>query len=517
MTDVGEVDIHTMWSSVPRDALDRMASLACKIVDAPIALLSSVDMGGRLVRGACGLTAGMDDPQAMDTPCRELFTSGQAFKTCTLAGRSYLAVPVRRLSIGRALGSLCVVDSAPRRWTEENVANLSELAQGFSARIALGLELGLRETASATLVNINHELRTPLQAIIGFTEFLKLETRPEVVAAHARTIHTAAQSLLALVNQTLDIAESAADNAAEESAGDLESIDLRGFAATCLSMVEPAAIAKALALRLEIDTNLPAQVPLDAQKVRQALLNLLNNAVKFTDDGSVTLRIGRMDDRLRFDVSDTGIGIDPDKRGLLFQRFSRIEADDRPTAGTGLGLSITKDLVESLSGDIGVEANADAGSTFWFALPLDVRPAAISLPPKAEPPQERRGATILLADDLDLNRKLIADMLALDGHRVECVADGAAAVAAAGARGYDLILMDMIMPVMDGLAATRAIRALPTPFCDVPIVALTAHSFSEQLDACLAAGMDATLTKPMSIDALMRAVDMWTRDRVEAA
>ena len=282
-------------------------------------------------------------------------------------------------------------------------------------------------------------------------------------------------------------------------------------------MVEPAAIAKALALKLEIDVGAPPRVPLDGQKIRQALLNLLNNAVKFTDVGEVALGIGLDGDRLRFGVSDTGIGIESHKLGLLFQRFSRIEADDRPTDGTGLGLSITKTLVESLDGEIGVEANTVGGTTFWFTLPLADAPPAAAAPAEPEPPIERRGALILLADDLDLNRKLIADMLALDGHRVESVADGAAAVASAGSRLYDLILMDMIMPVMDGLAATRAIRALPAPYCKVPIVALTAHSFREQLDACLAAGMDATLTKPMSIDALMRAVDTWTRDRVEAA
>ena len=132
-------------------------------------------------------------------------------------------------------------------------------------------------------------------------------------------------------------------------------------------------------------------------------------------------------------------------------------------------------------------------------------------------PATAAGSRVLLADDLDLNRKLIADMLSLEGHVVDCVADGAAAVAAAAAKTYDLILMDMIMPGMDGIAATRAIRALPAPAGDVPIVALTANSFPEQLDSCIDAGMDATLTKPMSIDALTRAVSTWTRSRSQAA
>ena len=194
----------------------------------------------------------------------------------------------------------------------------------------------------AAIVNINHELRTPLQAIIGFSEFLATETRPGVVAAHARSIRGAADALLSIVNQLLEAA------GAEAAPARLETIDLRAFAETCLGMVEPQAVDKALTARLELEPDVPESVVIDRQRLYQALLNLLNNAVKFTDDGFFVLRIGRAGDGLRFSVADTGIGIPAEKRDLLFQRFSRIEPEGRATDGSGLGLSITKSLVESM-------------------------------------------------------------------------------------------------------------------------------------------------------------------------
>ena len=369
-----------------------------------------------------------------------------------------------------------------------------------------------RETA---IVNANHELRTPLQAIIGFSEFMKGETRPEVMAGHAKAIQSAADSLLSIVNQQLDLAGGVVDVSPSASTN----VALRPFAETCLSLVGPLAIEKALAGHLVIDADVPGVVVMDRQKVQQVILNLLNNAVKFTDQGSYTLGITRAADGLRFIVADTGVGVPDGKRALLFQRFSRLQHSEA-VSGSGLGLSITKSIVEALHGRIGIADTVGRGTTFWFEIPVAVAvdPDASGAEPaeREEPAMEESGARILLADDLDLNRRLIADMLAIEGHTVDCVADGAAAVKMASENVYDLILMDMIMPGMDGIAATRAIRALPAPSCTVPIVALTANSFREQLDSCLTAGMDATLTKPMSVDALTRAVHTWTRGRKAA-
>ena len=374
----------------------------------------------------------------------------------------------------------------------------------------------MRGAREAVLVDVSHELRAPLQAIVGFSSFLSTETRPDVVAAHAKNIRVATHSVLAIVNQLLDTA------GAEAASGAVEPISAKGFAETCLSLIGPAVVEKALTTDLVLEDGLPPTFAADRQKLQQALLNLLNNAVKFTDVGAITLRVGRAGNMLRFSVIDTGIGIKDEMRDRLFHRFSRIDPSDTMRDGTGLGLSITKILVESMKGTIGVSSNAGPGTTFWFEIPLVAAPptsdqGAPPAPERVEQAEPASGGRILLADDLDLNRKLISDMLSIEGYLVDCVADGAAAVKAVSEGPYDLILMDMIMPGMDGIAATRAIRALPAPACEVPIVALTANSFREQLDSCLNAGMDGTLTKPMSMDALTQAVFAWTRGRTKAA
>jgi signal transduction histidine kinase/CheY-like chemotaxis protein len=373
-----------------------------------------------------------------------------------------------------------------------------------------------RIAKDALLVDVNHELRTPLQAILGFADLLQAETRPDVVQAHAATIRDAAQSLLAIVNQLL---ERASTREGIVSAVDRQPIDIKQLAAACHGMIAPLAAAKGIRSRLRVESDVPPAVLADGPKIQQVLVNLLNNAIKFTETGGVDLRVAWAAGRFRFSVSDTGIGIAEDQVDRLFQRFSQIEPDGHSTGGTGLGLAIAKQLVESMDGTIGVSSNPSRGTTFWFE--LDAKPP-VQAPPDAAVVSElstrvASSGLILIADDLDLNRKLIADMLSLDGHEVDCVCDGAAAVRAVATRNYDLVLMDMIMPVMDGIAATRAIRALPSPACEVPIIALTAHTFKEQLDTCLEAGMDATLTKPMSLDALAAAVRSWTHGRSKAA
>jgi signal transduction histidine kinase/ActR/RegA family two-component response regulator len=376
-----------------------------------------------------------------------------------------------------------------------------------------------RVAREALLVDVNHELRTPLQAIIGFADFLKTETRPDVVAAHVQSIQGASKALLSIVNQLLDLArdESGAPTVA------LAPTNVRALASDCLDLVAPLAQAKTIAARLVVDEGFPPFVLADAAKIQQVLVNLVNNAIKYTDSGSITVEVAYREGQARFTVRDTGIGIPLDKTDLLFQRFSRIDPNRRSMRGTGLGLAIAKQLVESMGGTLGVLANPDRGSTFWFELRAEaVSPTSSEITVVTETaapnePAARGRARILIADDLDLNRQLIADMLSLEGHQIDCVNDGAAALRAATDTRYDLILMDMIMPVMDGLAATRAIRALPPPACDVAIIALTAHSFKEQLDSCIAAGMNATITKPMSMEALATVVRNWTKGRSRAA
>ena len=368
-----------------------------------------------------------------------------------------------------------------------------------------------RRVRDALVLEVDAEIREPLSAIIGFTDVLKTESKPDRVRAHAQTIQNASEGMLSIVDQLLDLAGA-------DGRLDCSPTPIAALVKTCQSLVAPRARRKNLVSSVVIDADVPPNVHVDGPKVQQVLVNLLINAIKHTDEGSITLRVSHKPDRMRFSVADTGIGIPEDKILGLFDRAPGVEADSLSPRGAGLGLVIVKQLVEQMGGMIGASSTIDRGTTFWFEIAARETGA-----PKTESTEmswqteTSVGARILIADDLDLNRKLIADMLSIDGHVIDCVSDGAEALEAASLHDYDLILMDMIMPVMDGITATRAIRALPAPACDVAIIALTAHSFKEQLDSCLAAGMNATITKPMSLDTLTSMVRDWTRGKTRAA
>ncbi|HYD31952.1 MAG TPA: ATP-binding protein, partial [Azospirillaceae bacterium] len=248
--------------------------------------------------------------------------------------------------------------------------------------------------------------------------------------------------------------------------------------------------------------------------------NLLSNAVKFTATGTVTvtvLRVPGQTSQTKFLITDTGIGIQPDKQPILFEKFSQADQSiSRDYGGTGLGLAICKRLVEAMGGTIGIHSVAGVGSTFWFALPLPATAApmpAVSAVPASAPGAAERQGRILLVEDVEMNQELATRMLRSAGHKVTVAGDGAAALAALNRRTFDLVLMDVQMPVMDGLEATRAIRALEGPTARIPVIAMTAGALPEEIDRCRAAGMDGHLTKPVDRDALLAGVARWLEGR----
>jgi CheY-like chemotaxis protein/HPt (histidine-containing phosphotransfer) domain-containing protein len=239
----------------------------------------------------------------------------------------------------------------------------------------------------------------------------------------------------------------------------------------------------------------------------------LTNAIKFTERGRVKLTLRRElhagFDMLRFEIADTGIGIAAADQHLLFENFSQIDRSDaRRHGGTGLGLAISKRLAQAMGGAIGVVSSAGAGSVFWFTALLPPAASPSSVP--ALKPVHIRAARILVVDDNRLNQIVAEAILAQDGHEVVLAANGAQAVSAVQAGAFDLVLMDMRMPVMDGMEATRRIRALAAPACDVPIVALSANVMAEQITRCREAGMNDHLAKPVDRDSLRRMVAAWT-------
>jgi PAS domain S-box-containing protein len=368
------------------------------------------------------------------------------------------------------------------------------------------------------LANMTHELRTPLTAILGFAEVLsQSKTLKARDARHVRLIHDASQTLLGVVGDVLDFSK------IEAGAFELdpEPFDPAIAASAAAAIVAEQAKSKGLALTTEI-ADPPPLVVGDAPRLRQVLLNFLSNAVKFTREGSVALRVSHMIDGqscwLRVEVADTGIGIEADQIGALFTRFTQADASvSRRFGGTGLGLAISKQIIEAMGGRIGADSRVGEGSTFWVELEL---PLAAEPAPARD--AEGRGAGLarpiraLVVEDNAVNRELITTLLSPFEIEIEVACDGAEAVEAAG-RGYDVILMDMQMPVMDGLTATRRIRALPDrAVARTPIIAMTANVLPEQVARCREAGMDDHIGKPINLAQLLATLDRWTAPRDEA-
>jgi PAS domain S-box-containing protein len=357
------------------------------------------------------------------------------------------------------------------------------------------------------LANMSHELRTPLNSIIGFSRLLNesagLEPEDQ---RRVRLVHSAGLALHAVIDNVLDFSKLEADKLAL----DCSPFVTGSFFTGTVSLLEPQAATRDVRLHVEIDPNIPERLVGDSGRLRQILLNLLSNAVKFTQDGSVTTKVMLVerhdcDVRLRVEVIDTGGGIPEDKLATLFNRFVQVSASvSRHYGGTGLGLAISRQLVSLMQGEIGVTSQLGTGSTFWFEITLPVADAPEcgehQLP--AAGPLLLTGKRILVVDDVDLNRELMLAMLSKYDCMVEVAEDGAAALKALEAQRFDLILMDCQMPVMDGFAATRAIRQQTGPAAKMPIVALTASAQPEHLARCRAAGMNEHLTKPLNPHAL---------------
>jgi len=380
------------------------------------------------------------------------------------------------------------------------------------ARAARARALAASQSKSEFLATMSHEIRTPLNSILGFadllgaTEALTPEGRRKV-----DLIAGAGDSLVTLVDDILDFSRLEAGRLQLNPGPVSPAALLRQVA----EIVAPEAAAKALSLTVEIEADEAELHALDESRLRQVLLNLLNNAVKFTPTGGVIARLTASNEALRFEIVDTGIGVAADQLPRLFQRFYQADGSIRRAfGGAGLGLAISEALVDLMDGHIGVDSVVGCGSTFWVTLPaapVDIEAIA----PGEEAPVG--AARILLVDDHPMNRELGAAMLILAGCEVSLAEDGDEAVRIAAEHDFDVILMDIHMPRMDGVAAAEAIRALEGPRGRTPIIALSADVMPQQVERCRRAGMVDHIAKPIDRDTLYRVVDRWlSRDRAAA-
>lgn len=385
-----------------------------------------------------------------------------------------------------------------------------------SAQLAEGKRLA-EEASQAKgdfLASMSHEIRTPLTGIIGFTDLLrKVDGLPARAKTFADRIDTAGQTLLVVVNDILDFSKLDAGCIELEP----QAFELEAFVAETIALLSAQAEHKGLELSADLGADLPRAVFADPARLRQILLNLLNNAIKFTVRGRVTVAVRHDGETLRIAVVDTGMGIPADRLHRLFQRFSQADGSvSRQFGGTGLGLAISKNLAEQMGGGIGVETREGVGSTFWFTVTAPVAEAPkthVSLDAIADACDAAR---ILVVDDTEINRELISAMLAPFGHSLVLACGGAEGVEAARCMPFDLILMDLQMPGVDGLAATRAIRATSECNRRTPILAISANVLPAHVTSCRAAGMDDHIAKPINARELLTKIAAWTGATVQA-
>ncbi|MBJ6801968.1 MASE3 domain-containing protein [Geomonas propionica] len=451
---------------------------ACRIVAENIPM--SQDVRADLVR-SLGIQA---------YACHPLLSQGRVLGTLSFGTRSRTSFSDDDLSLMKAVADQVAI-AMERNRMEESLRQAKHAAEVASS------------TKSRFVANMSHELRTPMTGFLGMLDLALLSADTAERTDYIQTAQRSARSLLRILNDILDLAKVEAGKFSLDN----RPFSLRVCLGQAVDIVMPEVKRKGLELTLHVEDGLPDHVQADQVRLRQVLTNLLGNAVKFTERGGVAISASAGKEgadrsmEFRFDVRDTGIGIPEEKRHLLFTSFSQLDdSDTRSYGGTGLGLAISKEIVERMGGTIVVEGAAGGGSCFSFSVRLELVPGEAELvstaPRPPAPPAATKGvrSRLLVAEDDPTIRQVLGSMLGRVGYQVEFAADGAQAVEKWRQSCFDMIIMDVQMPQLDGFEATRSIREQGGR---LPILAMTAHAMKQDEERCIAAGMDDYISKPI--------------------
>lgn len=351
------------------------------------------------------------------------------------------------------------------------------------------------------LANMSHEIRTPMNGVLGLTEVMLTEPLPPHQRERLQLIRRSGEVLVALINDILDLSRI---DAGKMPIAPVDT-DLHRLLSDVQQLFKVAAEEKSLELTLVLGPDVPRAVRVDPLRLRQVLSNLISNAVKFTDRGRIRLAVSTSGARLRFEVEDSGLGIAPTELGHLFHPFQQADTPSSRRGGSGLGLALSRQLVELMGGQLDVTSTLGAGSRFFFALELPE--VTLAETAREAVVTSRHEGHVLVVDDNAINLRVAKGLAEKAGYQVKTATNGLEAVAAVEREAFDVVLMDCHMPVMDGFEATRRIRRLPGPPSQVRILALTASAFPEDVEACLAAGMNGCLAKPISMARLIEALE----------
>jgi signal transduction histidine kinase/CheY-like chemotaxis protein len=391
------------------------------------------------------------------------------------------------------------------RVVQLRLAEAKKLAEGRAQRA--------QEAASAKsdlLAVMSHEIRTPINGVLGFANLLLDTPLNNEQREFAQTVRRSSDALLTVINDVLDYSK------IEAGRMSIEQIDmnLQSVCDGVRAILQSAALERGVSMRIDYDDRLPKYIKGDPARIRQVLLNLAGNAVKFTESGSVHITVTQLDaTRLKVGVTDTGIGISSEQLATLFQRYTQADSSTaRRYGGTGLGLAISKTLVELMGGEIGALSTPGAGSTFWFVLPLRAgAPTELAVPAPPPPPSSPERPRLLLVEDNFVNQRVALYLLAKLGYEVDVAQNGREAIDRLSRTRYRLVLMDCQMPEMDGFETTRLIRDPASRVLDhdVPIIAMTANAFPEDRARSIGSGMNDFLSKPVDPSMLAAMLTKW--------